>query len=129
MNEYYLTLLEVSGIQEYVFGSNELVQNLAASERVSQVTGSWVVETLDDETITHNAKRNGDRYALDPDTGQYELSDQGVENGRAATIIYLGGGKALLLFHDAADKDRFVKRLTRRVLLEAEDLQLVVVND
>ncbi|MDX9955151.1 MAG: hypothetical protein RBT75_13690 [Anaerolineae bacterium] len=45
MSEKTLLLVEASGIQDYIFGSNQLAQNIGASELVRRATEDWV-ETL-----------------------------------------------------------------------------------
>jgi hypothetical protein len=49
MMEKTLVLVEASGIQEYIFGSNQLAQNIGASELVRRATEEWVEKwtTLD----------------------------------------------------------------------------------
>jgi hypothetical protein len=42
MMEKTLLLVEASGIQEYIFGSNQLAQNIGASELVRRATEEWV---------------------------------------------------------------------------------------
>ena len=44
MTPYSLLLLEVTGIQPYVFGSNHLAQNIGASELVLRATTAWLVD-------------------------------------------------------------------------------------
>ncbi|MEI2698797.1 MAG: hypothetical protein V9E94_10780 [Microthrixaceae bacterium] len=45
-------LFEVTGIQEYVFGSNQLAQNIGASELVYRATTEWLVQAL--HPLRHN---------------------------------------------------------------------------
>ncbi len=129
MSQYILTLLEVGGIQEYVFGSNELVQNIGASERVMQATGEWLFDALDRADIPHNVERRGGVYQLNFETGQYPLRARDILDGCDAEIIYAGGGKALLLFRNAEQKKQFVNNLTEHALLDAPDLQLVIASN
>lgn len=42
MTEKTLLLVEASGIQDYIFGSNQLAQNIGASELVRRATEDWV---------------------------------------------------------------------------------------
>jgi hypothetical protein len=45
-------LFEVTGIQKYVFGSNQLSQNIGASELVYRATTEWLGRAL--STLHHN---------------------------------------------------------------------------
>lgn len=45
-NTYYLVAVDVSGIQDYVFRTNDLQHHLGASELVRQATTTWVRECL-----------------------------------------------------------------------------------
>ena len=46
MAQNTLLLIEATGIQNYIFGSNELKQIIGASELVQQATQDWVLEEL-----------------------------------------------------------------------------------
>ncbi|MBC8493019.1 MAG: hypothetical protein H8D43_04460, partial [Chloroflexi bacterium] len=46
MAQQTLMLMEATGIQDYIFGSNQLAQNIGASELVTQATTDWVYERL-----------------------------------------------------------------------------------
>lgn len=108
---FILTLVEVIGIQEYIFGSNQLAQNIGASEIVRQVTDRWLEESLPAESNL----RNG------------EIQPKPLEKGdSSAEVIYFGGGNALILFRSGDEPRRFAKKLTRHALLKAPGLQLVI---
>lgn len=117
-----LLLVETGGIQNYVFGSNELLQNIGASELVAQATGKWIVEVLDELVQgKHNAQWNKQKHdiVLNPDLV--------LAPALAAEVIYSGGGNALLLFADSGELAReFAKALSVKALNEAPGLQLVL---
>jgi hypothetical protein len=46
MLKYTLTILDTTGIQNYIFGSNRLKENVGASEMVKRATEDWVYEAL-----------------------------------------------------------------------------------
>lgn len=120
MQEFTLTQIEVSGIQDYIFGSNNLKQNIGASELVEKATTNWVVEALVEAEIQHNAR-------CDEMTGICQLADW-AEELLPAQIIYWGGGNALILFAGALEEHakRFTKILTRRVIRDARGMSVVV---
>jgi hypothetical protein len=91
MNQQWLMLIEATGIQSYLFGSNQLAQNIGASELVCQATEDWVCELASKETV-----------------------------------IYTGGGNAMLIFGSEKAADAFARQLTRRSLERARGLDLVV---
>jgi hypothetical protein len=51
MTEQTLLLVEASGIQNYIFGSNQLAQNIGASELVRRATEDWVENLARDHII------------------------------------------------------------------------------
>lgn len=89
MSKHTLTLLDATGIQEYIFGSNQLAQNIGASELVERVTTQWLVDSL---------------KALGLSTNLQWSSEKGVEYSNKKVpqvyveVIYAGGGNAVLLF-------------------------------
>lgn len=131
MSDYVLLLIEASGIQEYIFGSNELQQNIGASERVEQATRLWIFETLERLGLSHNVQKNkGNQFEINPETGQYDLNAQTVAvNGLKAEVIYAGGGNALLLFEESNDAKELTRQLTRRVLEDAPGLDLIAATE
>jgi len=129
MSAYTLLMLEAIGIQEYIFGSNDLGQNIGASENVARATGEWIFETLDELALTHNVSKNGNHYEVNAETGQYSITDQSVLAQQVqAEIVYAGVGNALVLFADATMATRLSERLTRRILLDAPGLQVVTAQ-
>lgn len=113
-----LMLVEAAGIQEYIFGSNQLAQNIGASELVQQATTDWVYDLLPQPNNVQIEPRHVEGFRLD---------DRSVQaDGLHAEVVYSGGGNAMLIF---ADDDRaltFAQQLTRRSLEDAPGLQLVI---
>jgi hypothetical protein len=114
-------MLDIADIQGYIFGSNNLQQNLGASELVTQATRRWIFEVLrDDLKLPHNGVKTNDwlDYAI--------LDKKDVAHELAVEVIYAGGGNAALLFAKDDDCRKFVRQWTRRVFEEARGLQPVV---
>lgn len=123
MQAVTLTQIEVSGIQDYIFGSNNLKQNIGASELVTKATTDWVVEALEKAGIPHDVIKD--------DSGQvYELP-KWREELLPAQIVYWGGGNALILFAGLLEEHAkpFTEILTRRVLQDARGMSLVVGHE
>lgn len=114
MTRYTLTVLDTTQIQRYVFGSNRLQENIGASELVELATHQWAYEAL---PVPHNV-------AYHPKSG---WTDQTIDT-LAAEVVYAGGGNTVILFQTSGSAREFARRLTRRVLLEAPGLDLVVAH-
>lgn len=119
MSNYTLTVVDTSGIQNYIFGTNNLQQNAGASHLVVQATRIWVQEALPGKNNVNN---------LDNWQQPFDLGKKIEEGNLDAEVIYAGGGNVLILFRDDDDQHaiNFTRCLTKRVLLEAPGLQLVV---
>lgn len=119
MPAFTLTALDVTGIQQYVFGSNRLQENIGASELVHRATHQWAFEKL--------PRPNN---VADPERGT--LTASRIEDGDiAAEVIYAGGGNTLILFADDPDKAKakgFVNTLSKKLLQDAPGLELVAAH-
>lgn len=124
MPAYTLTFLDTVGIQGYVFGSNVLRENIGASELVRRATRVWPFEEVREAGKT-NVKPGRD-ITGDPDDldGNLRIEDDDL----TAEVIYAGGGNCAVLFANRDAAEGFVTRLSRRVLAEAPDLDLVAVH-
>ena len=118
-NKFTLTLLDTTGIQEYVFASNQLAQNIGASELVERTTGEWLVDAFANLGISHNIA-----WSLEKGV-QYE---NGIIPTVNAEVVYAGGGNAVILFADDNQAVQFINSLSRRVLNEARGLQMISVR-
>lgn len=118
--EFTLTIVDTTGIQEYVFGSNSLRHNVGASWLVHWATNDAVFTEL--VALEGRTKTNID------ETGHI-YGGQRIEDGQLSSeLLYAGGGNALLLFRTRPLAIEFTKRLTSRVLITAPRLQLVVTH-
>jgi hypothetical protein len=102
-----VTVLDTTGIQPYIFGSNRLRENIGASYLVSRVTDDWGKQELVNLKIPNP---------------EGSIEDQNAE------LVYAGGGNTVLLFksHDLAKE--FTQRLSLKVLKEAPGINLVVAH-
>lgn len=99
---YALTILDVSGVQNYLFNSNRLPHNIGASYLVEQAIRSWVKDAAD-------GWKEGD-----------------IESGANYEIVYSGGGNAVVLFDSRDRAVEFTRRYTKHLLTDAPDLRVVV---
>ncbi|RUS96154.1 hypothetical protein DSM106972_088250 [Dulcicalothrix desertica PCC 7102] len=117
MNEYIATVIDTTGIQSYIFGSNRLRENIGASFIVEQTTNDWVKSILKSEFGT-----NAYTYDECSEEKCIELDDLDAE------LIYTGGGNAVVLFKQKDGAVRFTKALSEKVLRDAPGLRIVVAH-
>lgn len=116
MTEFTLLMLEISGIQDFIFGSNNLRINVSSSALIFAVTNQWIPDILPG---LYSVDSSGERVPRNKDTRPNNLN---VE------CIYMGGGNAFLIFEDAENSQQFVRKISRRLLLEAPDLRAVIAT-
>lgn len=123
-DEYTLTILDTAGIQDYIFGSNVLRENIGASQLVWAATSVWPLEIFRDLDLKTNIAasvtelRNADL-----------LDDRRIdEHALDVEVVYAGGGNVLVLFKARNTAVEFVRRLSRRLLTQAPGLELAVVH-
>ena len=119
MAQNTLLLIEATGIQDYIFGSNELKQIIGASELVQQATHDWVLDSL--------PRPNNVSPAVDQPDG-WQIAAPVLTGAWAAQVIYAGGGNAVVVFADAGDAQSFARKLSRRVLEQAPGLRIIVTQ-
>lgn len=112
--DYTLVAVDVSGIQDYIFRTNDLKHHLGASELVRCATSAWVRALLPDR---NNFLRDDC------------LADKRIEDGAVdAEVLYSGGGNVVILFADPQKARQFIQALTRRALLDAPGLNMTVAG-
>ena len=125
MRQYTLTVLDTAGIQDYIFGSNRLRENIGASELVERATRLWPFEEL---------RRVGDTNITSGDlTGTLnDLDDarhiENPEHRLVAEVVYAGGGNTVILFQSMDRARSFAHALTRRVLEEAPGIEIILAH-
>ncbi len=112
-DSFALAVVDVSGIQDYVFRTNNLQHHLGASELVRRATGEWVTELVPEP---HNAGQFGELK------NAVRIEDPLTRS----EVLYLGGGNAVIVFADGADARRFIRALSQRVLLQAPGLTITI---
>lgn len=125
MANYTLTVIDTSGIQDYIFGSNNLKQNVGASALAHWATHNRVYETLNALGKSNISNREDLNTVL-----QIEKE----EDGLVSELIYAGGGNTVILFRNTplfegrTPAREFTHRLTRTILTEMPGVQLVVAH-
>jgi hypothetical protein len=115
--EYTLTLLDCTGIQDYIFGSNRLSENIGASELVAQATQEFVQEALQEATQeNHNLSNLTQEQPLEANPDQ------------RAEVIFQGGGNVAILFRSQDDAKATVCALSRLLLEQAPGLEIAAAH-
>lgn len=123
---YNLVAIDVSGIQQYLFGSNRLQENIGASEIVAQVTEKWVFDCLENlEGCIHNFKKPLESLE---DYGFLDKSILDDNTTLTVEVIYAGGGNAVLIFAHRKHSKDFIKALTQKAVCETPGLAIVVAR-
>ena len=119
MSKYTLTLLDTTGIQEYIFSSNRLQENIGASEIVYRATSLWVFEALEKLKINHNIQN--------PASFDWTFTDAAIESDGSlqAEVIQAAGGNTLILFRTHELALSLTRALTLRLLKEAPGLTVL----
>jgi hypothetical protein len=124
MTEYTLVTVGVEGIQEYIFRSNRLRENIGASYLVYCATERWPMEVIQNlrDDGWHGELRHNIQEDFNLDYGpRIEAGDLDVE------VLYTGGGNTVLLFRSDICPDpaqAFIWSLSTRALCEAPGLTL-----
>ena len=104
MAQVTLVLLEVTGIQDYVFGSNQLGQNIGASELVYRVTTQWVRQAIN--LLRHNEVIWTREHELT--WRPIGLDEDGLVSSYDVVLVYAAAGNAMLLFADKEKAHAFI---------------------
>jgi hypothetical protein len=114
-----LSVLDFAAIQGYVFGSNQLREQIGASHLVEQAANDWLREVLDGRGTPHNLARSGriERAGALADNPDHEVE-----------IVYRGGGNVVFLARSLAIARTIVRDLTTRLIAEAPGLSLAAAH-
>ncbi|MCG2738057.1 MAG: hypothetical protein L6265_12030 [Thermoplasmatales archaeon] len=104
--------LEVASIQQYVFGSNKLKENLGASYLVENIFKDNLKTAFERISL----KLDLNEWLKNPD--QIHICEQGIE----AEIGYIGGGNALLLFKENDFAVKLARQWSKNLLIETPGL-------
>ena len=114
MSTIYAVLLEVSSIQQYVFGSNKLKENFGASYLVENIFEENLKKVLD---IQNPGLEDLDGWKRKPE--RISILDQDVES----EVGYIGGGNALLFFKNKKNAINTGKEWSKDLLVNAPGLR------
>lgn len=120
MSQYIATVIDTTGIQKYVFGSNRLKENIGASHLVKLATVEWVKDSLRFLGNVHIPDEHKD------DVEPRINTDESI----IAELVYAGGGNTVLLFKsmEYPIHIQFTQHLTRKILEDAPGLNIVIAH-
>jgi hypothetical protein len=111
-------LIDTISIQNYIFGSNKLKENIGGSYIIEELVYKQMIpEGLRKANVAENI--NLRHWEESPDEYRLEkYPDEKVEIG------YIGGGNALLIFRNRPEADEFVRNYSRLILTHFPGIRL-----
>ncbi|SHF27239.1 hypothetical protein SAMN02745195_02251 [Thermoanaerobacter uzonensis DSM 18761] len=107
-------LIDTVSIQEYIFLSNKLKENIGASFLVKKIYEDILKEAL---KVTFSRDIDIKEWENDPTNIKINQDSEEVEIG------YIGGGNALVLFKDKYKTTEFIKNYTKLLLVKVPGLK------
>jgi hypothetical protein len=116
MSKYIATVIDTTGIQPYIFGSNRLRENIGGSYLVDRATDEWVKWAL--------RQKFGENMYIPLTQPEKQIDRDNLD----AELVYTGGGNAVILFKDRDCAVKFTRTLSEKILREASGLKIVVAH-
>lgn len=116
---HVLSAVDTSRIQDYIFGSNRLRENVGASENVLRATTDWVWQSLEKQKLRVNSQ-----FGRRDDKKRIESEDDNLD----AEVIYAAGGNALILFKEQCTAHTWARQFSQKVLTDAPGLIVLVAH-
>jgi len=109
-----LTIIDTTGVQGYIFGSNRLRENVGASQLVEMATHEFLDEALQKAKLQHNCTSG--------------FQDKHIEDGLDVEVILRGGGNAVLRSRDESVAKAVVHQLSRLLVQRAPGLEFAAAH-
>jgi len=115
-----LIVVNTAHIQQYIFGSNRLRENIGASYLVDAVTGQWAWQSVQTAIGTPASH-------IPPFPESFQAQPR-MEDDALAEVIYAAGGNFVVLFRDVDQAKIFGRTLSRQAHEYAPGLRLLIHN-
>jgi hypothetical protein len=116
MRKGIIALYDITGIQNYVYGSNKLKDNIGASNLVEKCFDCFFVNSIKKFYKEENFKINWDQ-----DTEWKYEDDQNL----VGEIVYIGGGNALVVFENVEVWKKVNYEFSKMLMIQAPGLKCV----
>lgn len=116
-NAYILAKYDVSGIQQYIFATNLLRENVGASCQVTKILGEYLPDSIREAVSSDDACV----VEWEKETGLKLLEDKRIE----VEIIYIGGGNAIVLFCNREIFQRVNRKIGKKAAENCQGLYLL----
>jgi len=111
----YGVMMDVSGIQNYIFGTNRLPQNVGASRIVEKILKEEYLTQCLDDTVSEE----------DLNTWRENAREISLLDTKGILLAYTGGGNALLVFKNKDKAVKFAQKWTFHVIRDYPGLKPV----
>ena len=119
MEGFTLTVIDTTGIQDYIFGSNKLKENIGASHLLVQATRKWLNDALEKTASgAHN-------FSADGAIAHMPLE---AHESQQLEVIYSGGGNIVMLSRNETIAKAVVRALSRTLLISAPGLEITAAH-
>jgi hypothetical protein len=116
MRKGIIALYDITGIQNYVYGSNKLKDNIGASNLVEKCFDCFFVNSIKKFYKEENFRTNWDQ-----DTEWKYEDDQNL----VGEIVYIGGGNALVVFENVEVWKKVNYEFSKMLMIQAPGLKCV----
>lgn len=116
MRKGIIALYDITGIQNYVYGSNKLKDNIGASNLVEKCFDCFFVNSIKKFYKEENFKINWDQ-----DT-EWKYED---DKNLVGEIVYIGGGNALVVFENVEVWKKVNYEFSKMLMIQAPGLKCV----
>ncbi|MEI3611536.1 DUF6602 domain-containing protein [Pseudogracilibacillus sp. SO30301A] len=118
-HHYLLAIYDITGIQDYIFASNRMKENMGGSYIVGKMVEEYFVEVL---------KKCAEKYKVETEWKSNNNTANDVrifaDKNLQAEIIYIGGGNALVIYRDWELYTQANRAFALKVLQESASLTL-----
>lgn len=124
VKEFYLAGYDVTGIQNFIFNSNKLKENIGASYIVHQILSKDLLDVITQYASNHNLSI--DLVSYDYKVNEEQDFKMFMDENLAAEIIYIGGGNAYIAYKSKEIAVEITKLFSKTVYDNTYSLSVAV---